>query len=228
LHAEDGGDEDVIQERLQATRTLWDENYLTNNTIGVQESPRLIPRMKEIIENSYSGNPKPKLAFSLYRYGGERHISGAIAVADILGIFAKYEIYAAASYYQPWHDRGDAANKYYVNAAFNMYRNYDGNQSKFGDTYILSETDDYEKSSVYASVESGNSEKMVVVVINKENEPLTAKITINHSFGFTIGKVFKLTGELNQVTSSQNITNITDNSFIYEMPARSISTIELN
>ncbi len=88
-------------------------------------SVRLLPRLKEKIAQFYPGT---KLAVTEYYYGGGDHISGAIAQADVLGILGREGVFAAAL----WHL--GRTNDRFINAAFAMYRNYDGRQGNFGDT----------------------------------------------------------------------------------------------
>jgi hypothetical protein len=80
--------------RLQAPRTLWDSHYSENSWIGQWYSPYLplIPKLMASINQYYPGT---KLAFTEFTYGGERDISGAIATADVLGVFGKYGVYFA-------------------------------------------------------------------------------------------------------------------------------------
>ena len=82
----------------------------------------LLPKVLASIE-IYPGT---KLAITEYSYGADDHFSGGIAMADVLGIFGKYGLYAA--YYWPTSSKVD-----YVAAAYRIYRNYDGKKSTFGD-----------------------------------------------------------------------------------------------
>ena len=117
----------------------------------------MLTRLKRDIEKHYPGT---KIAVTEYNFGGGDHISGAIAQADVLGIFGREGVFAAC-----WWDenKGDR----FINAAFDLFLNYDGNNSRFGDTSIHARTDDVEATSVYASVDSRDRSRMTVVLINK-------------------------------------------------------------
>ena len=50
-----------------------------------------------------------------------------------------------------------------------MFRNYDGANGSFGDTSIRATNSDAVNASVYASVDAGNADRMVMVAINKND-----------------------------------------------------------
>ena len=52
----------------------------------------IIPRLRDKLDEHYPGT---KLAFMEYSFGGGDDITGAIAEADALGIFAREGVYAA-------------------------------------------------------------------------------------------------------------------------------------
>ncbi len=119
-----------IKARLDSVRSLYDENYRENSWItdtGAEFLP-LLPNIQQSIDKYYPGT---KLAFTEYNFGGGDHISGAVAEADMLGIFAEYGVYFAAIW--------SFENNQYQLSAINMFTNYDGNGSGFGDTLVKSE-----------------------------------------------------------------------------------------
>jgi mannan endo-1,4-beta-mannosidase len=151
-----------VDARLQAPRSLWDPGYVEKSWItqySTQGQPiQLIPWLKAKIDRRYPGT---KLSFSEYDYGAGDHVSGGLAQADVLGIFGKYEIFLA-SY---WGDL-----KPYNQAAFKLYRNYDGQKSAFGDTAVSAGSEDVIHSSVYAAVDSKSPDKLWIVVLNKNQK----------------------------------------------------------
>ena len=62
--------------RIRATRSLWDPTYVDESRIA--EPIRLIPRMQKLIEANY---PELGLSIGEYDFGGEDHMSGALALA---------------------------------------------------------------------------------------------------------------------------------------------------
>src|SRR5436190_24071586 len=99
-------------------------------------------RLQATIAANYPGT---KLAICEYAFGGDDHISGAIAQADALGIFGRENVYAACL----WHDM-NADN--YVYGAFRAFRDYDGKGGSFGATGMaVNSLVDPATASLYAS-----------------------------------------------------------------------------
>ncbi|HVZ79384.1 MAG TPA: glycoside hydrolase family 44 protein [bacterium] len=159
---------DSIEARLQAPRSLWDPGYVEKSWITQWSTGgkaiQLIPWVKEKIEKYAPGT---KLCFSEYDYGAGDNVSGGLAQADVLGIFAKYGVYLACY----WGDL-----KSYNKAAFQLYRNYDGKDGTFGDTFVSSATEDVALSSCYASTDPKAPGTLWVVALNKsQKDPLHGK-----------------------------------------------------
>ena len=107
-----------------------------------------------------------KLGFSEWNYGGGGDVSGAIATADVFGIFGSYGV-DMSMLWEVWPDES------FTYAAYDAYRNFDGNGGQFGDTSIAATTTDVPDSSVYASLFDAAPSKVVIVAINKA---LTSKV----------------------------------------------------
>jgi len=200
--------------RVQAPRTLWDNNYTENSWIGQWFGAYLplIPRLKESIDEFYPGT---KLAFTEFSYGGENDITGAIAMADVLGIFGKYDVYLG-TYWQL-----DSPSNY-ISAAYKIYRNYDGNNSTFGDNSVPSVTSDSVSTSVYSSLNEMGNEIHLVVINKKLNESVNSNFTILSQHNIQSGSVWKLDGNSFEIAEINPVINITNNSFSYTLPAGSV------
>ncbi len=211
---------DCIEARLQAPRTLWDATYTENSWIG-QYNERFLPLLPLINQSIEQYYPGTKLSFTEYSFGGGNHISGAIATADALGLFAEYGVYMANSW-------AVASDESYTHAAMNLYTNYDGNGAKFGDTLVQAERSDIEKSSVYASINGTDESKMNIVLMNKsQTETQKADIQITSGADYHSAKVYGITSDSSEIQLLQTITGMTDNTFTLELPALSVVQIEL-
>ncbi len=206
--------------RLQAPRSLWDPSYDENNWIsqGLKGPIKLIPRLKQWIADHYPGT---KLSFSEYTFGGGHDISGGVAQADVLGIFGREGVDLATAWNWPDSMMGNV----YEIAGLQVFRNYDGQGAAFGDTSIHGVTTDDAVSSVYASVESGNVDHVVIVAINKKTTAATAGIKIAHPTQFHTAAVYTLTSAGAAVTPAPAITAVATNAFSYTMPAMSVSVL---
>jgi len=200
--------------RVQAPRTLWDNNYTENSWIGQWFGAYLplIPRIKSSIDEFYPGT---KLAFTEFSYGGENDITGAIAMADVLGIFGKHDVYLG-TYWQL-----DSPSNY-ISAAYKMYRNYDGNNSTFGDYGLPSVTSDSVSTSVYGSVDDAGNEIHLIVINKKLSESVDANFSISSQHNIQSGSVWNLDNSSSEISQINPVTNISNNSFSYTLPAGSV------
>lgn len=210
----------VAAARKQAPRSLWDSTYTETSWITgcCSGGPiRLLPRLKDKIAANYPGT---KLAITEYNYGGANHISGGIAQADVLGIFGREGLFAA----NLWRL---ADNNSFIYGGFEMFRNYDGTNGSFGDTSIRATNTDAAAASVYASVNTGNPARMVLVVINKNDTAQTAGIAVTHTAQFHAAQVYRLTSANSAPQRAADIPITLTNAFQYTMPANSVTTLVL-
>ncbi len=210
----------VVAARKQAPRSLWDAMYSENSWIvtdALHAPIRLLPRLKDKIAAHY---PNTRLAITEYNYGGGDHISGAIAQADVLGIFGREGLFAA----NLWRLIG---NNDFIYGAFEMYRNFDGANGSFGDTSIRATNSDVAGASVHASVNAGNAGRMVIVAINKADAAQTAGIAVTHTVQFHTARVYTLESGNSQPQRRADINIALTNAFQYNMPANSVTTLVL-
>jgi hypothetical protein len=180
------GDEDISlaaagslatqQRRLRSTRSLWDPTYVDEAgwVQGIEQGKvQLIPRMRQWIDANYPGT---KLAITEYNWGAPEHINGALAQADVLGIFGREGVDLATLWGLP-----EAAQP--VAFAFRMYRNYDGAGAQFGNVAVSASSADQSRLAVYGAQRSGDG-ALTLMVINKTSAALTGTISLA---GFTPG-----------------------------------------
>ncbi len=205
------GDSSVAAQlkRNECTRDLWDPSYVSSSWIGA--SVHLIPRMKSWVDQYYPGT---KIAITEYSWGAENHISGAIAEADVLGIFGREGVDIATFW-------GSLNSGYQVRNAFKMYRNYDYNKSTFGDTSVSASVANPDNVSAFAAQRSTNG-TLTVMVINKyltNNTPVTVNLA-----GFTASGP----AQVWQFTSANTINHLADTavsggSVAFSAPAQSVT-----
>jgi Glycoside hydrolase family 44 len=111
--------------RIQSVRSLYDPTFVDPSWIA--EPVNLIPRLKQWIAANYPGTG---VAITEYKWGGEEDASGAVALAESLGIFGREGVDVAAywTYPKPSSPAG---------AAFRMYRNFDGKGGHFGNRALV-------------------------------------------------------------------------------------------
>jgi hypothetical protein len=161
--------------RLQSTRSLWDPTYVEKDWIGkYYGAVMLIPRMHKWVNENYPGT---KLAITEYNWGGLDTINGALAEADVLGIFGREGLDLATLWGPPKATDPGAF-------AFRIYRNYDGKGSGYGDVWVRSTSSDQDRVAIYASQRS-TDHTLTLVIINKTTGDLTCPINVA---GFRAGK----------------------------------------
>ncbi|HEX7136517.1 MAG TPA: glycoside hydrolase family 44 protein [Vicinamibacterales bacterium] len=159
--------------RNRSTRALWDVNYKDESWID--DKVALIPRLRTWVNAFYPGT---MTGITEYNWGAEKHINGATAQADILGIFGREAIDMANRWTTP--DSGTPAYN-----AIRMYRNYDGRKSAFGDVSVRATAPDPDTLSAFAATRTSDGALTVmlvckalsgdrVVTINVQNRALTA------------------------------------------------------
>jgi len=210
---------DIVAARLQSPRSLWDPAYIETSWLTKKWPKPLnaIPTLQMKIAENYPGT---KLSISEYNYGGGGDISGGIAEADVLGIYGRGGVYSA-------NEWPGASIEPYTSGGFEMYRNFDGKNGSFGDTSISAATDDVPDTSVYASLDSSDPNRMVIVAINKTDHPIRANLQLNNGKPFAIGNVYQLTRSSPRPVHAGQISLKDPTNFGYTMPAYSVSTIVL-
>ena len=159
------GGADLQALRLRSTRLLWDATYAEESWIA--EPVYMIPRMRGWIAADYPGT---RTAVTEYNWGALDHINGALAQADVLGIFGREGLDLATLWGPPSSGEPGAF-------AFRMYRNVDGAGSGFGETSVHAASSDQGRLSAYAARRAGDG-ALTVVVINKTGGGLTSAVSL--------------------------------------------------
>ena len=122
--------------------------------------------MKAWVAQYYPGT---KVAITEYNWGALDDINGALAQADVLGIFGREGLDLATIWGEPQPTDPGAY-------AFRMYRNYDGAGSRFGDVSVSAVSSDQGQLAVYAAQRSSDK-ALTVMVVNKTGEDLTSPLS---------------------------------------------------
>ncbi len=213
LEGVDGGGNDrgVAIARMEAPRTLWDSSYAENSWIGQNYSPVVYIRAVQNSINTY--NPGTKIAFTEYQFGGENHISGGIAEADMLGICGRFGVY--------WTSIWGPVDTFLI-PAFQIFRNYDGHNSTFGNTHVYANTNNWTASSVYSAIQSSDTTVMNVIAMNKDyDSTLVADFNITANTTFNKAKIYAFSQTDTAIKYMGSIA-ISGNHFTYTIPQLSV------
>lgn len=201
--------------RLRSTRSLWDPTYVDESWISSQpDGPavRLIPRMRDWVNTYYPGT---KLAITEYNWGGVEHLNGALAQADVLGIFGREGVDLATMWDPPTVTQP-------AGYAFRMYLNYDGQGSRFGDISVRARSSDQERLAVYAAKRPDGA--LTLMVINKSREAQSSTISMQNFAPASSASVYRYSGANLQAIVSEGRQSVGDN-FSASFPAESITLL---
>src|SRR5262249_32388519 len=143
---------------------LWDPTYVDESWIA--DTVRLIPRMRDWAATRYPGT---KLAITEYNWGGLEDINGALAQADVLGIFGREGLDLATIWSPPASANPGAF-------AFRMFRNYDTLGAGFGGLSVHAQSANPDQISVFAAQRADGA--ITIVLINKTIGALTSPLAL--------------------------------------------------
>jgi hypothetical protein len=211
VFSDDAGTAATQALRLRSTRALWDPAYTDESWIG--DKVQLIPRMKEWVAANYPGT---KLAISEYSWGAMGSLNGALAQAEILGIFGREGLDLATLWAPPAANQPGAY-------AFRIYRNYDGAGGAFGETSVHSYTPNASNISVFAALRAADG-ALTVMVINKSGSAVNTPLSIAGASG-TTARVYRYSAEnLNAILRKADVT-LSSGSVSITFPANSITLL---
>ncbi len=214
-HYYGGSTTDNVYE-LESTRSFWDPTY--NSGTWIEQyffgNMQLIPRFRGWIQQYYPGT---KLAFSEYSWGGHATLVGALAEADILGIFGREQVDFADMWDPPQPTDPTAYS-------FRLFRNYDGQGNQFGDTSVGSESSNQSQLAIYGSERTSDG-ALTLVVINKTLESLTTSINLSN-FNPSASATFYTYSNANlQQIVEQPTLIVTNATILATFPAQSESIV---
>lgn len=205
-----------VEDRLQSVRTLYEKGFAENSWIGqwCQENVPILPTIQKSIDQYYPGT---KLAISEYNFGGGDDVSGTIAQAEALGCFADQGVYFATLW----------GNGEYILSGINLYTNYDGNGSAFGNMLVPTVTDDVSLASSYAAIQGTDEGTVTAMVTNKSlTDSENAVISLEGAdTNYQAAAVYAVSGDSADIRLIDVVDNITDNKVNVTLPAYSAAMV---
>ena len=174
--------------RVRSVRALYDPNYTDESWIGAPVD--LIPRLQQWIAQAYPGTG---LAISEYNWGGEHDASGAVALAECLGIFGRRGVDLATYWTYPPPNSP-------AGAAFRIYRNFDGHGATFGNVSIPA-TSNQSGVLSFAARHSDRNEIDVVLINQSPNRTASVQLNVPLS-GSHSGTVFQVLAGSSTITQA--------------------------
>lgn len=199
--------------RNRSTRQLWDPNYTEESWIGAKTAA--IPRLQQWVRDYYPGT---KVGITEYSWGGETTMSGAVAQADVLGIFGRTGLDLANRWTTP--PTGSP-----VYQAIKLYRNYDGLGSAFGDTSVRATVANPDTVAAFAATRTDGA--TTIMLLNKYvtgSTPVNVSVAGRVSGGAEAAQVWQLAGGTTMRLSDATVTG---NKASLTLPAQSVTLLVL-
>jgi hypothetical protein len=212
-----GNDSPAAQRiRNQSTRSLWDPKYVDQSwiaTVGINGGiVDLIPNLKNWVAQYYPGL---KTAITEYNWGDEPNLNGATAQADVLGIFGREALDLACRWTVP-------VNPSPTYLAMQIYRNYDGNNSAFGDTSVYAGVADPDFLSSFAAVRSSDH-ALTVMVINKQQGSTPVSVSLADFATTGTAQAWQISSATQTAITPLGNVAIANNSITTTVPSQSIT-----
>ncbi len=208
------GDEDA----MQSVRTLYEEGYAENSWIGqwCQDNIPILPTIQKSIDKYYPGT---KLAITEYSFGG-KGACATIAQAEALGCYADAGVYLATLW------GGDE----YQFSGINLYTNYDGDGSSFGNMLVPTVTDDVSLSSAYSSINGTDKGTVTAMITNKDlSRSENAVVSLNNAgTDYEAAAVYAVYGDTNEIRLIDVIEDVDGNKVNVTLPACSAAMVVIS
>jgi hypothetical protein len=172
------------QTRNSETRILWDPTFQDPSWYGdIGINGRVlnwIPTLQAMVSQYYPGL---EIGCTEYNWGDEPNLNGATTQADVLGIYGREGLDLAARWTVAENTATTPTTYYVTYLASQIYRNYDGNNSTFGDVSVSATVANPDNLSAFASTRTADG-ALTVMVINKQqgSTPVTVSLA---NFGTT-------------------------------------------
>lgn len=201
----------TAQKRVRSTRALWDPGYVDESWIG--ETVKLLPRLRDMIDESWPGLD---LVIGEYSFGGEEHISGAIALAESLGQFGRYGV--SEAYYWTYPKENSPAFW-----AFRAFTNYDGKGAAFGNEALAVEAP--ADTSLFASWADGRKKVVAVLVNPQPNQAVSASVTFDKCKELKKPRAFTLDESTDRLVESKAFAD--GNAAVVKLAPYSVTVLEV-
>jgi hypothetical protein len=199
--------------RLRATRSLWDPTFVDESWIA--DKIALLPRMQALIDANYPGR---KISIGEYNFGGERHISGGLALAESLGRFGQHGVHSAYMWTYPAPHTPAAS-------AFSAYRNYDGAGAQFPNKALITQSSQ-QVSAFAARQEDG--QKLVAIFLNLNDDfDAESHIELRGCGAYSHARTFGFDADTPALHALDQGAQAAQKALAPTLPAYSLTVIEL-
>jgi hypothetical protein len=170
--------------------------------------------VRQLVDTHYPGT---KIAFDEWTGNGADPVGGALFTADQLGLFARHRI-SWAGYWGM-----DDVNQQTA-FAFRMYRNYNNQGGRFGETYVGSSSTNAGQLALHAAQRTSDG-ALTVMVINKNSNDLTSTLSLAGFNPASIAQVYRYSNANKTAIVRVPDQTVSSTGFSATYPANSITLL---
>jgi fibronectin type 3 domain-containing protein len=213
------------QTRNRETRILWDPTFSDPSWYGdIGINGRIlnwIPTLQAMVNQYYPGL---ETGCTEYNWGDEPNLNGATTQADVLGIYGR-EGLDLATRWTVADNTGTNPTTYYVTyLASQIYRNYDGNNSAFGDTSVSATVANPDNLSAFAAVRTVDG-ALTVMVINKQQGSTPVTVSLANFSDAGTAQVWQINSASQTAIARLADAVIASNNTAITVPSQSITLL---
>jgi hypothetical protein len=215
-----GSDDSIATQliRNKSTRSLWDPNFVDQswiNQVGINGGKvNLIPNLKSWVNQYYPGL---QVGITEYNWGDEANLNGATTQADVLGIFGREALDLATRWTVP-------PNPSPTYLAMQIYRNYDGKLSTFGDTSVSASVANPDGLSSFAAVRSSDG-ALTVMVVNKQQGSTPVTISLANFATTGAAEAWQIASASQTAITQLGNVPVANNEIATTVPSQSITLL---
>ena len=220
------GSDDALATQLarnKQTRILWDPAFndpYWYGDIGINgRVVNWIPVLKNWVSQYYPGL---QIGCTEYNWGDEPNLNGATTQADVLGIYGREGFDLATRWTVAKNTSTTPATYYPTYLASQIYRNYDGNKSTFGDTSVAATVPNPDNLSAFAALRSSDG-AMTVMVINKQQGTTPVTVSLANFASTGSAQVWQIASAAQQSITHLTDLQVTNNAIATTVPSQSIT-----
>jgi len=205
----------VAQQMLEQPRALWDPTYADLspfiNPINGSSAPAVIRQVWQWVDQ-YHPSCKLELAMTEFMFGGAKASTSALALAEVLAVFARERLSVSTLFEDPTNDAP-------IQQAYRLFRNYDGYRSRVtGDSVqadvVTSKVQQpsYNLFSIYAQHDANTNTLYVKLFQKDAKQTFTVSVNINsvvNQANKGVGNVFSFSAQPGQTVSITHQPDVT-------------------
>jgi hypothetical protein len=176
----------------------------------------LLPRMRAWIDDNYPGRA---LSIGEWNFGGEKDMSGALAIDEALGRFAQFGVASAYYWMAPPADSP-------AMWGFRAFRNYDGKGAHFLEWFTPATVDHPDRQSIFASRDE-TGKRLVAILLNfARRDAVAATVDVSRCGKVASLQTYTYDGGAAGIVAGP-ASGAAETSIVQTLPAYSISILDV-